>query len=196
VDRIFSLFGLYEILGYVCSGALVLIGGYVAFEGVPGEPGTAGMLGLFLAAYAVGHLVQTFSNVWESWLWRRGWPSARRIAADDEKSYGDIKRQRIADRISLLDGHGMRPPEQFSLARADLRSRGQDERAELMNTIYGFNRGLASGCWVMAIVMVVAGTWTEHFWRGIAKRASRFGWHFADQVWGDFVLPIPPSASH
>jgi hypothetical protein len=209
VDNLFSLFSLYDFLGYLFAGGLLLVGGYIAFEGLPAEPGAATVLVVAAASYAAGHLVATVSNLWEKFLWRRGWPAERRLDPVDPDAFGAPLRQHIDARVAQLAVAGMSSGDRFAVARADLRARGLDGRAELMNTMYGLNRGLATACWIMVVICVAAGTTQHHFGRGLAvaaafflcgslyaTRTARFGRRFADQVLRDFATTEPDAASN
>ena len=213
VDRLFSLFGLYEFLGYVFAGALVLVGSYVAFEGFPEEPGAVTALSLVGVSYAVGHLVLAITNVWEDrWLWRKGRLGELRLSDTNDEAYSAEMKAAIDRRLMAIGvGDDIQPKEKFGIARADLRARGADSRSELMNTMYGLNRGLATACWLLVPVSVAAGYLRDHETRGwivafafalagymYARRCKRFASHFADNVWQDFAqaseTQVPPAS--
>lgn len=45
MDRLASLFSIYDFLGYILAGGALLTGSYLAFSGLPDEPGTAAVSG-------------------------------------------------------------------------------------------------------------------------------------------------------
>jgi hypothetical protein len=209
VDRLFSVFSLYDFVSCVLSGLAVIAGAWWAVAGVPDEPGTATVLALIAASYVVGHLVQAVAVLWEPRYWklRGGWPSDARINADSGRSYAQQLRAFIADRLAADHGEASRDlgaADRFALARADLRAWGADARAELMNTLYALSRGLATASAVL--ILVFAAAWIDDgaikpF--GIATagavvatlllmvRFDRFGFYFADQVWRDYAAGRP-----
>ena len=72
MDRLFSLFSFYEFLGYVFTGGALIAGVVWAVAGAPTEPGAAAVVGLLIASYIAGHLVQALAVVWEVRWWRAG----------------------------------------------------------------------------------------------------------------------------
>jgi hypothetical protein len=88
----------------------------------------------------------------------------------------------------------------FAVARAELRAKQFDGRAELMNTMYGLRRGLATSAALLTPSFIATGIHMEGWARlGIAigvmgvavilyvRRATRYNNRFADQVWHDFA---------
>ena len=209
VDRLFSVFSLYDFVSYVLTGLAVIAGAWWAAAGVPNEPGTATVLGLIAAGYVAGHLVQAVAVLWEPRYWklRGGWPSDARVNHDSGESYDQPLRAFLADRLAAEHGEAvreMRAADRFALARADLRAWGADARAELMNTLYALSRGLATASAIL--ILVFAASWIddgqiEPF--GLATAAAilaallfmlrfdRFGFYFADQVWRDYAAGRP-----
>jgi hypothetical protein len=212
VDRLISLFSVYDFFSYVLSGGMLLAGAYWTLAGVPDEPGTAVVLGLIAAAYIAGHLVQALGARWEKLWWkaRGGWPSDARLDPGSARAY-DLKfRAFVTSR--LVAGHGSETegfatPEQFAFGRHDLRARGADGRAELMNTLYALSRGLATSSAILTVVFVIAwlveDQWDPFGWAALillgacaifVSRLDDFGHRFADQVWKDFAAGVPDKA--
>jgi hypothetical protein len=202
VDRLFSLFSLYDFLGYVLSGGILLVGAWWAFDDLPSDIGTAAVFGLIGLSYAVGHAVQSLANLWEGLLWKRsGLPSTTRMTPGADGAYADVLRKIIHERIKGDTGADeLATPDAFQVARAELRRQELDGRAELMNTMYALCRGLTTTAGVLLIVFIAAGFVTGDWQRlligaGVmviavvlyAKRAVRYSYRFADQVWHDYA---------
>jgi hypothetical protein len=199
VERIIAVLSVYDLLGYVLVGGLLVAGCYWAVEGVPAEPGVATVLGLVAFSYIVGHLVQSVSTFWERLVWRAGWPAELRLRPGHAKAYDNRLRGLVAARLGP-DASALRLRDQFAFARAMLRARGADAQPELMNVAYGFCRGLTTSSALLAVVFVVAAIVSDRsrplgIAAGLAAAAAallfvrcrRFGFRFADQVWRDLV---------
>lgn len=207
-----SLFSVYDFFGYVLAGGLLIAGTYWAFAELPNEPGTAAVFGLIAASYMAGHLVQSVANIWEGALWDRGGvPSSVRLSAAGEhtsnkhKPYDSALQELIKSRVSDITGAAdLSIADMFAVARAELRARELDGRAELMNTMYGLCRGLTTSAALLIPIFIAAGIHTDDWPRlGIAicvatvavllyaRRATRYSYRFADQVWRDFAALAP-----
>src|SRR5205814_146970 len=116
-------------------------------------------------------------------------------------AYDDALRELILSRVKGLTGRDdLKANDAFAVARAELRARQFDGRAELMNTMYGLCRGLTTTAGILVLVFVAAGFVTGD-WRRLAigigvmvvalvlylRRADRYSYRFADQVWRDFA---------
>jgi hypothetical protein len=206
MDRLISVFSVYDFFSYVLSGGTLIAGCYWAVAGIPNEPGTATVLGLVALAYIAGHLVQAIGARWEKlyWVERGGWPSDTRVDDNDEKRrYDDAFRSHLRDVLTRThgpDAANLSSKDRFALARADLRAAGAEGRAELMNTLYALTRGLATSSALLTLVFVVAALderdWEPFGWAALVTAAaavifvgrfSEFGYRFADQVWKDFA---------
>jgi hypothetical protein len=232
MDRLLSLFSVYDFLGYVLAGGTLLAGTYWAFAEVPDDPGAAAVFGIIALGYAVGHLVQSVATIWEGSLWnRQGKPSSLRMSALDHnhklprsrpstkeakpdnlgkhRPYDPPLQELIKTRVERITGTAELDADvMFAIARADLRARQLDGRAELMNTMYGLCRGLATSASLLIPIFIAAGIETGDWTRlGIAigvmlvaaflyvLRAVRYGYRFADQVWQDFAAGVEPGSS-
>lgn len=122
------------------------------------------------------------------------------------RAYGSVLQQQIKEKIARASGEqDLGVAEMFSFARAELRANHVDERAELMNTMYGLCRGLTTATGLLIPIFVGAGIKTDDWGRlviGIAiaaafsilyfRRTARYSFRFADQVWLDFAaLHLP-----
>lgn len=211
MDQLPSLFSVYDFFGYVISGAGVLVGSYWAFSELPSEPGTATVFGLIALSYAVGHAVQSLANAWEAiwWSWR-GVPSTNRMTPGKAGAYDASLRSLILLRIEELTGRpDLGIDDAFAVARAQLRAQQLDGRAELMNTMYGVCRGLTTAAGFLFFIFIAAAVVTDDWKRlliatGVmivlvvlyARRASRYSYRFADQVWRDFAAITAASGTH
>jgi hypothetical protein len=206
MDRLISVFSVYDFFSYVLSGGTLIAGCYWAVAGVPDEPGAATVLGVIAIAYVAGHLVQAIGARWEKLYWaqRGGWPSDARVNEDDnEHQYDDAFRSYLREVLARKHGaeaERLSSTERFALARADLRAGGAEARAELMNTLYALSRGLATSSALLTVVFIVAAVdraeWEPFGWAALITAAaaliflgrfSEFGYRFADQVWKDFA---------
>jgi hypothetical protein len=209
METLFSLLGLYQLLGVLLPGAVGTAAIYFAVNGMPPDPSTAGVLGLIVLFYVVGNVIQGAAVVWESRYWKRfgGWPSTRRMSPTDSKAYDPAFRTLIQKKLDALVGSptdDLSVADRFGLARAELRRLKLDERAEGFNAIYGLSRGLVTAGAVTLVTLLGAAIVGHASERnlitaaivGVAvapvfNRFQRFGWYFADQVWRDFVAVAP-----
>jgi hypothetical protein len=208
VEKLFSLLGLYQLLAVLLPGAVTTAGVYFAINGLPPDPTAAAVLGLIVLFYVVGSAVQGVAVAWEVRYWDRrgGWPSARRLTPDDAKAYNPAFRKLFQTKLDALFGSATADlpiPDRFALARAELRRRKLDDRAESH-----LSRGLVTAAVIIVATLLVA-TLVHHAAHRnliaaaiigaavvpIFHRFKRFGWYFADQVWRDFVALVPAEAS-
>lgn len=211
MDRLFSLFSVYDFFGYVLAGGVLLAGTYWAFARLPEEPGASAVLGIVALSYMAGHAVQAVATVWEGAVWKRtGMPSANRMSdasTETSTAYEAALQALIRERVEHITGKaGLSAQTMFAIARAELRRRSSDSRAELMNTMYGLCRGVATAMGLLVPVLVAAAFSTGD-WKRLAiaiavatasaalfaRRAHRYSYRFADQVWHDFAA-LSPSA--
>src|SRR4051794_20728286 len=131
METLFSLLGLYQLLGVMLPGAVAAAGTYYAVAGLPPDPSTAAVLGIVVLFYIVGNVIQGVAVVWEApyWAWTGGWPSTRRMTAGDPKAYDDAFRKLIQtklDKVAGADTASISIIERFGMVRAELRRQGQD----------------------------------------------------------------------
>lgn len=205
METLFSLLGLYQILGVMLPGAVAAAGTYYAVAGLPPDPSTAAVLGIAVLFYIVGNVIQGVAVVWEAPYWTRtgGWPSTRRMTSGDSKAYDDGFRQLVQtklDKVAGAETASMSIHERFGLARAELRRQGQETRSESFNATYGLSRGLVTAAALVVTVMLVCAIARHDAERNLIAAAvvaasavpvfyrfRRFGFYFADQVWRDFA---------
>jgi hypothetical protein len=207
VDRLFSLFSLYDFVTYIFTGAALIAGVVWAVAGVPAEPGATALLGLAVASYIAGHLAQALGVLWEAKWWKAkgGWPSDVRMTPGKKGCYQPELRDLIVRGLEMGRGgeiEKLEPKHLFALARAELRTRNDDVRAELLNALYAFSRGLATVSFVLTVTFVVVWLVTGEerlvpaaIVAAVASalflyRFNRFGFYFADQVWRDYATTI------
>lgn len=202
MDRLLSLFSLYDVLGYLLSGVALILGLYWVFAGVPESPTTAVVFGLLGAGYAVGQLVAIPGGLWESywWKWRGGQPAQRMLAAG-AFGFGKGIRQKIEQRLNAQVGvDDLSSDHQFELARARLRLVGFDGRAELIRALHGLCRNLSASCFLVGMVALIHLAYVGEVQRltitaalGIGAalmlgfRTIRFQRRFAEEIWLDYV---------
>jgi hypothetical protein len=210
VDRVLSLFGLYDILGYLLSGLALLVGiWWVVAGGIP-EPSTAALFGLLAAGYAAGQLASVAGRAWEDrwWQWR-GRPSDRMIEGtrdpEDEDGF-DIVGKSVGEQVEREVGiTGLSPDVRLKLAHAKLRQAQSHGRADTMRALHGLCRNLAASCALVgatAFVVAVAHGGEPRLWivAGVApvagflfgSRAIRYQWRFSREVLlGVLALRMP-----
>lgn len=214
MERLLSLFSLYDLLGFILPGGLFTAATYWAFEGLPHEPGGAITLGLIALFFIVGELVQGVAVVWEGPYWKRvTWPSERLMEEPSEgrSVLNDTIKTMINAHLAASYGDNIAKlsvQSKFALARAELRARGLDARSELLNARYSLARGLVTTTAALVIVFAVAAATTDTHRRnliafGVAivalpfsfNRFRRFGEWFARQVWQDCAALSTASAA-
>ena len=105
MERLLSLFSLYDVLGYLLSGVALILGLYWVFAGIPESPTTAVVFGLLGSGYAVGQLIAIPGGLWESFWWRwRGGQPAQQMLADGAFGFEEGIRQEIYQRLSAQVG--------------------------------------------------------------------------------------------
>jgi hypothetical protein len=198
----------YEQLGVVIPGSVFMFGLLLYFpqlQAVVGKQGiSVGELGIFvLLAYAAGHLIAAVGNAIETATWRvfGGMPSDWVIARNPgllSPQQLEQLRQKIGNRLSIA-----LPPLQeierrtwWPISRqiyADVAKNGKPDRIDTFNGNYGLNRGLASGCLVLAAIGSAHAQWAAVIGLIIASgvysyRAYRFGVHYARELYLQFLV--------
>jgi hypothetical protein len=138
-----------------------------------------------------------------------GRPSSNRMSVASKDSghqpYDAALQTLIKQRIEGITGtKELSTDDMFAVARTELRTRQLEGQAELMNALYGLCRGLTTACALLIPILVIAGVHTQDWTRlGIAlgvvaaatllygRRATRYSYRFADQVWRDFAALKP-----
>lgn len=210
MDRVLSLFGLYDILGYLLSGLALLIGVWWVLAGEIPEPSTAALFGLLAAAYAAGQLASVAGRAWEDrwWQWR-GRPSDRMIEgipspADEDRF--DVVGKSVGEQVEREVGiEGLSADVRLKLAHAKLRQAQSHGRADTMRALHGLCRNLAASCALVgAIALVVAlvhggepRLWVAASLAPVVSflfgsRAIRYQWRFSREVLiGVLALRMP-----
>jgi hypothetical protein len=206
MERLFSLLGIYDLLGLILPGGLFAAGTYWAFAGFPQEPGGATTLGLVALFFIAGVLVQGAAVLWEGryWQWRI-WPSQRLMleAKEGRVVLDDALKSLIEVRLNAAYGEEaaqLSTSARFALARAELRALGLGGRSELFNAHYSMARGLVTATAGLVVVFAVAAATTEDHRRNLValavalaawpfffNRFRRFSDWFARQVWQDYA---------
>ena len=121
------------------------------------------------------------------------------------KAYKQPLRELIESRVAgITDRDDLDIADAFAVARAELRRRQLDGRAELMNAMYGLCRGLATATALLIPTFIAAAIVTGDWQRlligtGVMlvlavlyfRRAERYSYRFADQIWRDFAALTP-----
>jgi hypothetical protein len=151
VDRALSFFGLYDVFGYLASGASVVIGAWWISAGELPPISVAGLVGLFGAAYIAGQLMGSLGHTWERKWWKhaQGKPYVRAFQHGEQK-FGEPLRAAIAEDLAKdFDVAGLSVEQKFNLARTKLRILDLDGRAEAMRAIHGLCRNLTASTAVL-----------------------------------------------
>jgi len=159
MDRFFSLFGLYDVLGYLLSGLVLLVGVYWVFAGEVPELSTTALLGVLAAGYIAGQLAAVAGRAWEDRWWKRlgGEPKVRMIEGEDE-SYSSLQGKVVRERVEReVDVEGLDAEVCFMLAYAKLRMAGFHDRTETMLSLHGLCRNLAASSILVGALAAVVG---------------------------------------
>lgn len=205
MDSFLARFSLFEIVGLVIPGAVAAGGVWWAFAGAPGKVGAVEALAALVFFYVVGNLLQSLTNVLESWRvpFFRGCqlPRTSRLVDPADKPFSDafkeVLRRRLEERgWPDLEGETARV---VALARAELRARKLDQRAETLLAMFFFSRGLAMASVVVGVgnaaaladgrewsraAVAVAALVAAYLFR---RRASEYDRYYADHLWSDFA---------
>jgi hypothetical protein len=210
VDRVLSLFGLYDILGYLLSGLALLLGIWWAVAGEIPEPSTTGLLGLLAGGYAAGQLASVAGRAWEDRWWRwKGRPGDLMIegipSPADEDQF-EVVGKSVGEQIEREVGiDGLSADLRLKLAHAKLRKAQSHSRADAMRALHGLCRNLAASCalvGVIALAVVAVHGSEPRLWiaAGLApvagflfgSRAIRYQWRFSREVLiGVLALRMP-----
>ena len=202
MERILSLFNLYDVLGYLLSGVALIVGLFWVFAGLPPSPTTAAVFGLLGAGYAVGQLLALPGGLWESawWKWRGGQP-AQRMLSEGAFAFPVGVREEIKRRLrSQIGVDDLTNDHRFELARARLRLAGFDGRAEVIRALHGLCRNLSASCLLIGLSALVHLTYACEVERLVVTavlgllsagmlgiRTVRFQRRFAEEIWLDYL---------
>lgn len=200
MDRVLSLFGIYDILGYLLSGLALLVGIWWVVAGEIPEPSTTGLLGLLAGGYAAGQLASVAGRAWEDRWWRwRGRPSDRMIEGiqyPGEEDRFDVLGKSVGAEVEQEVGiEGLSADVRLKLAHAKLRKAQSHGRADTMRALHGLCRNLAASCalvGVIALAVVVVHGGEPRLWIAVClapvvsflfgSRAIRYQWRFSREV--------------
>jgi hypothetical protein len=197
----------YEQVGIVIPGSVLLFGllffipslkDLLAKDGV-----SVGQLGIFvLLSYAAGHLIAALGNVGENALWRLvgGMPSDW-VVQEKTTLLSAEQREKLVKKVHARLGlvvpavSGMDRKQWFPITRqiySDVERNGKRDRIDTFNGNYGLNRGLAGGCFVLAVVALVLRDWLVGVGLVVlcgvyTYRAYRFGVHYARELYVQFL---------
>lgn len=212
IDKEQGVFDSYETTGIVVPGAALLFGLWLIFpnslpSGIELKDISLGAFGIFaVAAFCVGHLLQSPANLIESALWSLcGRPTERMVG--NPRALAASQRALLRERVRQL--LGLDAPEVEAGAAewhpivraiaAAITAAGRSARMDKFNATYGLHRGLATSLLIVAVVALVAGKLSFAIAFAIAcafaaMRAIRFAKHYATELWTQFfLLAVPPS---
>lgn len=157
MDRLFSLFGLYDVTGYLLSGLALLLGIYWVVAGELPALSTAAVFCLLAASYAAGQLAAIVGRGWEDRWWRRhgGKPSILMIEGEDSR-FRDLQGASVSRQIEQEVGIAELPADiRFRLAHAKLRLADFHDRAETMRSLHGLCRNLAASSLLVGLAAFI-----------------------------------------
>ena len=203
-------FDLYEIIGVVAPGSVLLFGGILLFPAIRATFGLEGIdlggFGIFLIlSFVAGHLVQAFGNLIELIIWRPfgGMPTSWVLRPDqhllDETQLERLRRACAREFDVELDRLDQR--RWAALIReiyAIVRKEGAADRIDAFNRTYGFMRGVGTALLVLALATVVQ--YPEAWGWAIASvlaaglafyRLIRFGQRYGRELFVEFIRVAP-----
>lgn len=198
MDRALSFFGVYDVFGYLASGASLVIGVWWVVAGQIPHLSTVAVFGLLGASYIAGQVAASLGHNWELLWWKamKGKPYVRMFEKGDYGFGEDLRRAIDADLEAGVGIRSLTVQQRFNFARTKLRLTGTDSRAETMRAMHGLCRNLAASAgviFVVAAVKIVVDGWDERVWVTAAFalvaaplfgwRAMRFEWRFGREVW-------------
>jgi hypothetical protein len=208
VDNILGRLSLFEFVGVLIPGAVAVGGSYWAFASMPHDVGASAVLALLLVFYVAGHLMQALLRVpfADKLVGPRVEPRTTRLVDAGDKRYSHAFLELLVKKASARGwpDPATEPGRVIALARAELRAKKLDARAETMLAMHFLALGLAVACCVVAFSCLlaliddfrwsrlgVAGGAVAAAWL-FRRRADDYDRYYADHVWADFAA-LPDS---
>jgi len=196
-------FDLYEYIGVIVPGAIVLLAASLLYPSVLPTLTSSlslGDLGLVLVlAFVAGHLVQAGGNLWENIVWglSGGMPTCW-VANPSKKLLSDAQLTRLDTRLT----------KEFKCKRSALttdrgpmreifvrvRKLGKPDRVDKFNRNYGLMRGVAVAFLASALMLLIHDI---DEWRGALLlvalsgvatfRMVRFGIYYAREIYAEYL---------
>lgn len=159
MDKIFDKFSLYDFIGYLVPGSIVTLtvnkyyfdlAGLIEGFGLSNEL----ILGIYFVifSYVVGIITHEFSEIIQHYILKsiwRGLPSERFLLTNDNKYSAEyrtkIKRQIEVDYGIKIEEDKKKSQEAFNQVYSLVQSKGNTEKIEIFNSIYGMCRNFLSG---------------------------------------------------
>lgn len=161
-----KIFDAYEYVAVVAPGALVSLGLLTtlpALKPLLGDKPSLGEFGLFLiVAFAVGHGVQAFGNLWEALLWRCFGRPTDAVLRPGAKLLTPAQLDALARCASEMEGRELvfreisRTEWRMVVMRAYSRVRAADaaQRVDAFNRTYGLLRALSVAFLLLGVWLV------------------------------------------
>ena len=160
-------FDAYEYVAVIAPGAIASLGLVTVapqLKGLIGDKPSLGEFGIFLiVAFAVGHVVQAFGNLWEALLWALFGRPTDRVRSAKQTLLSPDQRTALQAKLSDMEGRPIMidqvPPRDWRLTVMRMYSRlhaaGAADRVDTFNRNYGLLRGLSAaflvvGFWLLA----------------------------------------------
>jgi hypothetical protein len=203
-------FDLYEFIGVVAPGSVLLFGGILLFPAVQAIFGVEGIdlggLGIFLLlSFVAGHLLQAVGNLLEILLWRTfgGMPTDW-VLQPGQHLLEQTQLERLRRRCSRefeVELERVDPRRWATLVRevyAIVKKGGATDRIDAFNRTYGFMRGVGSAFLVLALAIVVQDPqdWRWSLASAIAAslaflRMVRVGKRYGRELFVEFIRVAP-----
>jgi hypothetical protein len=200
----------YDQIGIVTPGAVFLFGimFYIAgLRDIFAKDGiSVGGLGIFvIISYAIGHLLAALGNLIENiyWYLKGGMPSnwiigpkPRLLAPTQITKIEALIVGRLGlttlpfAELTLSDWHPI-----FRQIYSDVEKHGKPDRGDTFNGLYGFNRGLCSAAFALALAIIIIAPTQWKVSLGLVGvslvylyRMQRFGVNYAREIYNQFLL--------
>jgi|Deesub1362A_J573_1020465.scaffolds.fasta_scaffold02991_8 hypothetical protein len=215
MEKLLSTYSLYETLGFLFPGMLIV--GEITFLLVSLDKANFSSFskygisfGIFfvLASYLVGHLIQAAANYMEKLVFKIKSiePPTRDILGGKSDLFSDPLKKKIREAAQDYFNLPSTVSEKdiYKLCYSLILSKGLGARAETMNALYGFYRGMtAASLLSLAIFLVLLFFYYNTSWFVVYlliflcflvatslffNRFRRFSLRFADYVYRDFYV--------
>jgi hypothetical protein len=203
VENILGRLSLFEFVGVLIPGSVAVGGSYWAFAGMPHEVGASAVLALVLVFYVAGHLTQALLRIpfAGKLLGQRAKPRTTRLIDSSDTPYSDAFRTLLSKKAQSRGWPDLasEPARVIALARAELRAKNLDARAETMLAMHFLFLGLQVASVVVTTSCLLSLIDEFHWSRiGVAagaavaavlfhRRGNDYDRYYADHVWSDFA---------
>jgi hypothetical protein len=216
MSSFFSKLNLYDFLGYIIPGSLIVLILNSFFENVldtnfilnVNDGSIVETTSFIILSYFIGILMHELSQIIEKYFLKKIWggfPSERFLLDNDEKYSEEFKNELkkvIESKYNIkLNNTRKKNQEAFNLIYSKVQKLDGNDKIQLFNTIYGMCRSLFSGVIVSSVFYIIKFfieygennmvnmTYIMLFVSAsylLYRRSTRFSKRFADYVYRDF----------